>query len=77
MSRGFITLLIISSMIAIPCGYYFMDSIVLGKIVYRAPIEALDLFLGTVVVIGIALVTIGSHTLKAARSNPAEVLKTE
>jgi putative ABC transport system permease protein len=77
MSRGFITLLIISSMIAIPASYYFMDQVVFASVVYRAPIGIMDLLMGTMAVMGIAFLMIGSQTLKVARTNPAEVLKTE
>lgn len=77
MSKGFLSLLIVSSAIAIPTAYYFMDSIVFGKIVYRAPIVFMDLAMGTLVVMGIAILTIGRQTLKIARTNPAETLKNE
>lgn len=77
MSKGFVLLLIISSAIAIPCAYYFMDQVVFGKLVYRAPIGVIDLLMGTIVVMGIALFMIGTQTLKVARSNPAETLKNE
>jgi putative ABC transport system permease protein len=77
MSKGFLSLLIVSSAIAIPTAYYFMDSIVFGKIVYRAPIVFMDLAMGTLVVMGIAIFTIGTQTLKIARTNPAEILKNE
>jgi putative ABC transport system permease protein len=77
MSRGFITLLIISSLIAIPASYYFMDQVVFASIVYRAPIGIMDLLMGTMAVMGIAFLMIGSQTLKVARTNPAQVLKIE
>lgn len=77
MGRGFISLLIISCLIGLPCAYYFMDNIILGSIVYRAPIGVLDLFIGIFAIIGIAFLMIGSQTIKVARTNPAEVLKVE
>jgi putative ABC transport system permease protein len=77
MSRGFIVLLIVSSAIAIPAAYYFMDQIIFGKIVYRVPIGVMDLFMGTMAVMGIAFLLIGSQTLNVARANPAAVLKNE
>lgn len=77
MSRGFIVLLIISSLIAIPAAYYFMDQIVLARHVYRAPIGLTELFAGTLVVMSIAFLMVGTQTLKVARSNPAEVLSNE
>ena len=77
LSKGFIALILMSSAVAIPCAYYFMDNIVFGKLVYRAPIMATDLLMGTLVVIGIAFIMIGAQTIKVARSNPAETLRNE
>ena len=77
MSRGFIVLLLVSSMIATPSAYYFMDQVVLAKHVYRAPIGLTDLLMGTLAVMSIAILMLGTQTLKVARSNPAEVLKNE
>jgi len=77
MSRGFITLLLVSSVIAIPCAYYFMDQVVLAKHVYRAPIGPTDLLIGTLAVMSIAILMLATQTLKVARSNPAQVLKSE
>lgn len=77
LSKGFIALIFISSAVAILCAYYFMDSIVLGKIVYRAPITVVDLLMGTLVVVGVAFIMIGAQTMKVARSNPAETLRNE
>ncbi|MBA4053637.1 MAG: hypothetical protein C0490_02895 [Marivirga sp.] len=77
MSKGFIGLLLISSLIAIPLAYYFMDKIFLAKIVNRAPIGSMDLLIGTMAIMTIAFIMIGSQTLKVARANPAEVLKNE
>jgi putative ABC transport system permease protein len=77
MSKGFILLLVLSALIAIPLGYFFMDSVAFDKIVYRAPIGFLDLFLGAVIVIAVAFLLIGSQILNVARSNPADVLRNE
>jgi F0F1-type ATP synthase membrane subunit c/vacuolar-type H+-ATPase subunit K len=40
-------------------------------------VQAAELFVGLGAVLGIALLMIGSQTLKAAGKNPAEVLKRE
>jgi ABC-type antimicrobial peptide transport system permease subunit len=77
MGRGFFVLLMISSAIAIPCAYYFMDRIVFGKIVYRASIGVMDLLLGTIFIMGIAILMIAVQTLKTAKTNPAQTLRTE
>jgi len=77
LSRGFFFLLLISAGIALPLTYIFFANVLLPNIVYHAPIGFIEMFISVVVVMGIALLMIGSQTLKVARSNPAEVLKTE
>ena len=77
LSKGFVFLIIVSYLFAIPFAYYFMDRIVFGKLAYRAPISVTDLLTGTAAVVGVALIMIGVQTLRVARSNPAETLKNE
>lgn len=77
LSKGFITLLIVASVIAIPITYYLCDQVIFAEMVYRASIGVLELFLGTFVVIGIALLAISSQTWRVARANPASTLGTE
>jgi putative ABC transport system permease protein len=77
LSKGFVALIILSSLFAIPCAYFFMDRIVFGKLAYRAPISVIDLLTGTAAVVGVALIIVGVQTLRVARSNPAETLKNE
>ena len=77
LSRGFLLLLLVSAAVALPVTYLLFENIVLANIVYHAPISFMDLFISVIVVVGIALLMIGTQTLKVARTNPAEVLKTE
>jgi ABC-type antimicrobial peptide transport system permease subunit len=77
MSKSFIWLLIISTAIAVPAGFYIMDKVIFGKLVYRAPISVVDAGLGALVVIVIALLMIVWQTSIVARTNPASVLKSE
>ncbi|HMG92074.1 MAG TPA: ABC transporter permease [Chryseolinea sp.] len=77
MSKGFIWLLIISTGIAIPAGYFIMDKIIFSRLPYRAPIGIVEIGLGASVVIGLALILIGSQTWNVAKTNPAGVLKSE
>lgn len=77
LSRGFIVLLTVSAMIAIPATYLFFTEVVLSNFPYSSPISMTDLFGGVFVVIIIAGIMIGSHTLRVARTNPARVLKSE
>ncbi|NJM25663.1 MAG: FtsX-like permease family protein [Bacteroidia bacterium] len=77
LSRGFLILLLISALIALPLTYIFFDQVVLTNFPYHTPIQIKELFVGLVGVLVIAFVMIGSQTMKAAGSNPAEVLKSE
>ncbi|RRB18450.1 ABC transporter permease [Larkinella knui] len=77
LSKGFLFLLVIATLIALPVTYLFFDQVVLTKFVYHHPIGMSELLLSVVVIMLIAFFMIGSQTLKAARSNPANVLKSE
>ena len=77
LSRGFLLLLSISALIALPATYFFFENIVLMNFPYHTPVQIAELFVGLLAVLLIAFIMIGSQTMKAARSNPAEVLKSE
>jgi putative ABC transport system permease protein len=77
LSKSFIILLLVSGFIALPLTYILFDKVVLAEIVYHAPLSIADFLVGIVAVMGVALLMIGSQTLKVARTNPADVLKTE
>jgi putative ABC transport system permease protein len=77
LSRGFLVLLSISALIALPVTYLFFENVVLTNFPYHTPVQVAELFVGLLAVLLIAFMMIGSQTLKAARSNPAEVLKNE
>ncbi len=77
LARGFMWLLIIAALIAVPATYFLFDSVVLAQSVNRISIGIIELMSGVVVIFAIGFLTIGSQTLKAAKSNPAETLRTE
>jgi ABC-type antimicrobial peptide transport system permease subunit len=77
LSQGFLLLLTISALVALPATYLFFDFVVLMNFAYHQPIGLTDLFISLVIVMALAFLMIGSQTLKAARTNPAEVLKNE
>jgi ABC-type antimicrobial peptide transport system permease subunit len=77
LSRGFLVLLSISALIALPVTYLFFENIVLIHFPYHTPVQVAELFVGLLAVLLIAFIMIGSQTMKAAKSNPAEVLKSE
>lgn len=77
LSKTFLVLLGVSAFIALPSTHFFFANYVLSEYADRAPMPWLELMVGVAVVIVSAFVMIGSHTLKVARTNPAEVLKSE
>jgi ABC-type antimicrobial peptide transport system permease subunit len=77
LSKGFMWLLLIASMIAIPATYFLFDAVILSDQVNRAEIGVLELSLGVIVIFVIGFTTIGSQTWKAAKSNPAQTLRSE
>ena len=77
LSRGFLMLLSISALIALPVTYLFFQKFVLIRFPYHTPVQFSELFVGLLAVLSIAMIMIGSQTMKAAKSNPAVVLKSE
>lgn len=76
LSRGFVIMLAISAAIALPVTYLFFEKMVLIKFPFHDPI-GIELFGGLLAVLTIAFIMIGSQTMKAAQSNPSEVLKND
>ncbi len=77
LSRGFLLQLSLSALIALPVTYLFFQNVVLTKFPYHTPVQVAELFIGLLAVLLIALIMIGSQTMKAAKSNPVDVLKSE
>jgi ABC-type antimicrobial peptide transport system permease subunit len=77
LSKGFVLLLVIAACVALPVTYFFFDTVVLSSFIYHQPIGLTELLSGAGMVMLIALLVIASQAFKAARTNPARVLKTE
>jgi putative ABC transport system permease protein len=77
LGRGFFVLLGFAALIALPVTYLFFEQIMLPKIANHAPLGLLEGVMAVLAVTTIAVVMIGSQTLKVAKANPAEVLKAE
>jgi len=65
------------ALIALPVTYLFFDKLVLTQFPYHKSISVTEIPGGTLLVMLFAFFLIGSQTIKAARSNPAKVLKSE
>jgi ABC-type antimicrobial peptide transport system permease subunit len=77
LSKGFLLLMLISAIVALPSTHLFFTKFVFDEYADGAPIAWNELTIGVLSVLAIAFLMIGSHTLSVARSNPAEVLKNE
>jgi putative ABC transport system permease protein len=77
LSKGFLILLIISGVIALPATYLFFEQVAFIGMENHIDITLFDMLVGFLSVLLIAMVVIGSQTRKVARANPAEVLKNE
>jgi ABC-type antimicrobial peptide transport system permease subunit len=77
LSRSFIILLATSALIALPLTYLFFEKMVLVRFPFHEAIGIGELFGGLLAVLAIAFILIRSQTIKAAQSNPAEILKSE
>lgn len=77
LSRGFLVLLLIAGLIALPATQFFFVPYALDEYAESVPIPWSELIAGVICVMAISFLMIGTHTLKVARTNPAEVLKNE
>lgn len=77
LSRSFMFMLLISAAIAVPGTYLFFDSVVFADYINRITIGPVELFSGVFLIFGLGIFTIGWQTLKAAKTNPAQMLRNE
>jgi putative ABC transport system permease protein len=77
LSRGFVVMLAVSALIALPITYLFFEKLVLTRFPFHDPIDIWELFGGVLAVLALAFFMIGSQTMRAAQSNPADILKNE
>jgi putative ABC transport system permease protein len=77
LSKGFLLLLAIATVISIPLTILFFEKVAFPELANHAPLSISEMFFGVLGVLVIALIMIGSQTLKVAHTNPAEVLKAE
>jgi len=76
LSRDFLKLVIIATLLAFPAAWYIMYNW-LQDFTYRISIQPWVFILAAIAAVGIALATISFQTLKAALRNPVKTLRTE
>ncbi|MFC2133380.1 ABC transporter permease [Bacteroidota bacterium] len=75
-TREFIILISIANVVAWPIAYLIMEQW-LKNFAYRTSVGILIFIIAAAVAFSIALVTVGTHALKAANANPVDSLKYE
>ena len=74
--RGFILLILLANLIALPLGWYLLR-LWLGGFSYHIELNAIPFIATFILTALLALPTVGWHAFLAARSNPADVLRSE
>ncbi|MEP6737197.1 MAG: FtsX-like permease family protein, partial [Chryseolinea sp.] len=77
LSGGFLALLGIATLVALPTTWFFFQNVVLVNFAYHTPISLLQLLIGPAIVMLLSFIMIGSQTIKVAGTNPALILKNE
>jgi putative ABC transport system permease protein len=77
LGKGFIALLLIATCISLPIVILFFEKVVFPNTTNHAPLNLMEMLLGVVAIVVLALIMIGSQTMKVAKANPAEVLRSE
>ena len=76
LTKGYTLLVLISFVAAIPVAWYFMN-MWLESFAYHGAISLLSILTAGIAAILIAWITVGAQTFKAARTNPADSLRSE
>ena len=76
LSKDFVKILAIAIFIGAPLAY-FVNNFWLQKFPNRAEFGFGTVFVGTLILVVLGLITIASQTIKVSRSNPVETLKME
>ncbi len=75
-SQSYIRMLLVAAIIAAPLGY-LINNLWLQYLAHHVSFGAGTIVLGIFIVMVIGMLTITSQTMKAANSNPADILKYE
>ena len=76
LSKGYITLLLIAILIAVPASY-FIGSQLLQTFAFSIPLNVWVFLPGVALLVALGVLTIGSQTVRAAFANPSESLRSE
>lgn len=77
LSKEYLRLMIIASILALPLAVLFMDKILASQQHYSIKLSVWDIVLSMIILMIFGLSTIASQTFRTASANPAETLKCE
>jgi ABC-type antimicrobial peptide transport system permease subunit len=77
MSKGYVQLMMIAAVIAIPATYLFFYKILSQTNFYQIEIGVWEILLSLAIMLLLGISTVLSQTLKAARANPVDTLRYE
>jgi len=77
LSKDFVRLMVIASLIAVPLTWLFFDKLYLPMQYYHNDIGAMEIVISLAILFALGLVTVLSQTLKAAKANPVDTLRSE
>ncbi len=77
LSRGFLYMLLLSALLALPLTYLFFTGVVFEGQENRINIGPLELLPGVLGILVLGAITIGWQVINASRTNPAETLRSE
>jgi putative ABC transport system permease protein len=77
LSKGFVKMLLLAAVIALPPIYYLFDSVILNQFAFRIKPGAVELGSGVLLLMLLGLLITGTQIWKATTAAPAETLRTE
>lgn len=77
LSKDFVVIMIIASVITIPIMYFWFNELLVSVQHYSVQIGFFEILVSLIVILFLGLITILSQTLKAANANPVDNLRSE
>ncbi|NOT76959.1 MAG: FtsX-like permease family protein [Cyclobacteriaceae bacterium] len=77
LSKDYLKLMLIATVIATPLTYFFFDVLLFGEQSYPIAIGALEIVASILLLFVLGVVTILSQTVKASKANPVDTLRYE
>ena len=76
LSKGFIKLLLISVIISAPMTY-FINNLLLQNFANKVDFGIQIILMGSILILALGFITIGTQTLRISRTNPVDILRSE